>query len=85
MRSNGPKGGGQDARHKLPASNKTENLSLTAGVFCFQAEFLHENLRLLTKITVTTQQQETSRHKISFSCFTGSRGMTPVQEDRRRK
>ncbi|RRE13925.1 hypothetical protein EAO24_02100 [Klebsiella pneumoniae] len=34
MRSNGPEGGGQDARHKLPASNSEEPI-LSDGLLRF--------------------------------------------------
>ncbi|WP_407228909.1 hypothetical protein [Escherichia coli] len=37
MRSNGPEGGGQDARHKLPASNKAKGHP-SGWPFCIGAE-----------------------------------------------
>ncbi|EBX5688887.1 hypothetical protein DSQ76_19880 [Salmonella enterica subsp. enterica serovar Kaolack] len=34
MRSNGPEGGGQDARHKLPGIRQVKKPVLTDGLFC---------------------------------------------------
>ncbi|EEW1793336.1 hypothetical protein DWS20_24985 [Escherichia coli] len=34
MRSNGPEGGGQDARHKLPGIKLSRRLSRKTGPFC---------------------------------------------------
>ncbi|ENM4396063.1 hypothetical protein AB7X56_004777, partial [Salmonella enterica] len=44
LRSNGPEGGGQDARHKLPGIRQVKKPVLTDGLFCVCAA-INEALR----------------------------------------